>query len=300
MKPLILVVEDDPNILKYLKITLEFNECQVITAENGKEGLKVLSELKDRPDLIVSDIMMPEMNGYDFFDVVSNNPTYCHVPFIFLSALDSPEDIRLGKMLGADDYLTKPINEDDLLAIVAGKIKRNKLINLINKKINEIFTSYEIEKEYIPEERKNLIILIEVEFDDIEGPKTVNRFPKDIELDFSLKKIGEQLFDGVKAMYGQDTILNAEGLLVPLKNINIMAYVFFDSYLDKSFRGGRKQYMLSLIAPKITFFQSLIIKQVFMELSSIYKKQKIWDIEEFWNKFSDILTKPSLILANSE
>ncbi|MFW9943015.1 MAG: PleD family two-component system response regulator, partial [Candidatus Thorarchaeota archaeon] len=91
MKPLIILVEDDPNILKYLKMTLEFNGCQVITASNGKEGLKALSELKEYPDLIISDIMMPEMNGYDLFDAVSNNPTYCHVPFIFLSALDSPE-----------------------------------------------------------------------------------------------------------------------------------------------------------------------------------------------------------------
>ena len=87
MKPLILIVEDDPNILEYLKITLEYNECQVITAENGKKGLKVLSELEDCPDLIISDIMMPEMDGYSFFDAVSNDPVYYHVPFIFLSAL---------------------------------------------------------------------------------------------------------------------------------------------------------------------------------------------------------------------
>ena len=300
MKPLIIIVEDDPNILKYLKMTLEFNECQVITAENGKEGLKVLSKLRDCPDLIISDIMMPEMNGYDFFDVVSNNPTYYHVPFIFLSALDSPEDIRLGKMLGADDYLTKPINEDDLLATIAGKIKRSKNTDLINKKINEIYASYESEKKIIYKEQKDLIVLMEVVWDDVIGPKLENYFPKDIELESSIDKIGSQLYDVISSIYGQDYITRAEGLLINVQNFNIMSYVFFDSYLDKSFRGGSKDYMLSLIAPKITYFQSLIIKQVFMELSSLYKKQKIWDIEEFWNKFSDIFTKPSLILANSE
>jgi len=294
MKPLILVVEDDLNILKYLKITLEFNECEVITAENGKEGLKVLSSLKKCPDLIISDIMMPEMDGYHFFNAVSINPAYYHVPFIFLSALDSPDDIRLGKILGVDDYLIKPINEDDLLTIVAGKIKRNIQINLINKKINEIYSSYDIEMESIPEERKDLIILIEVEWDDIEGPKIVNRFPKDIELDFSLKKIGEHLYDGAIGMYGQGAILIPEGLLVPLTYINIMAYVFFDSYPHKSYRGGRKQYMFSLIATKITYLQSLKLKQVFIELSSLYKNQQKWDIEVFWKKMSDILIEPSI------
>jgi len=287
MIPLILLVEDDPNILKYLKITLEFNGCQVITANHGREGLKVLSELKNSPDLIISDIMMPEMNGYDFFDAVSRNPDYYHVPFIFLSALDSPEDVRLGKMLGVDDYLTKPVNEEDFLAIVFGKIKRNKMIN-------EIYSSYEIEKESIPEERKDLIVLVEVQWDDIIGPKVINYFPNDIELDFSLSTVNAQLYDGSIAMYGQDHILNAEGLLIPIKNVNIMAYVFFDSFPDDSYRGGRKNYMFSLIAAKITYFQSLKIKQVFLTLSSIFKKQGKWDIKEFWTKLSDILLKTSI------
>lgn len=287
MIPLILLVEDDPNILKYLKITLEFNGCQVITANHGREGLKVLSELKNSPDLIISDIMMPEMNGYDFFDAVSRNPDFFHVPFIFLSALDSPEDVRLGKMLGVDDYLTKPINEEDFLAIVFGKIKRNKMIN-------EIYSSYEIEKESIPDERKDLIILVEVQWDDIIGPKVINYFPNNIELDFSLSTVNEQLYDGSIAMYGQDHILNAEGLLIPIKNVNIMAYVFFDSFPDDSYRGGRKNYMFSLIAAKITYFQSLKIKQVFLTLSSIFKKQGKWDIKEFWTKLSDILLKTSI------
>ncbi len=287
MEPLILLVEDDPNILKYLKMTLEFNGCQVITANHGREGLKVLLELKNCPDLIISDIMMPEMNGYDFFDAVSRNPYCYHVPFIFLSALDSPEDVRLGKMLGVDDYLTKPINEEDFLAIVFGKIKRNKTIN-------EIYSSYDIEKESIPEERKDLIILAEVQWDDIIGPKLIRYFPNDIELDFSLSTVNEQLFDGSIAMYGQDHILNAEGLLINIKNVNIMAYVFFDSNPDDSYRGGRRNYMFSLIAAKITYFQSLKIKQIFMTLSSTFKKQGKWDIKEFWKKLSDILLKTSI------
>ena len=294
MMPIILVVEDNPNILKYLKNILEFNECQVITAENGKEGLKVLSEQIESPDLIISDILMPEMNGYDFFNEISNNPALCLIPFIFLSALDSAEEIRMGKMLGADDYITKPINEEDFLATVFGKIKRNLQNKLINKRINEILSSYEIETEPISEDRKDLIVLIEVHWDDKIGPKVVSHFPKDIEFDFPLSVIGEQLWDGIKAMYGQDYLAEAEGILINVKKFNVMAYAFFDFYPDESYRGGQKDYMFSLIAPRITYFQSLKIKQIFLEISSLYKEKRKWDAEVFWNRFSNILTNPAI------
>jgi hypothetical protein len=163
---------------------------------------------------------------------------------------------------------------------------------LINEKLNIIYSTFDREKEFISEERKNLIILMEVVWDDVKGPTTENYFPKDIELDFPIDKIGGQLYDIISSIYGQDYIKRSEGLLLPVQNFHIMAYVFFDSYPDKSFRGETRDYMLSLLAPKITFFQSLIIKQVFLELSSLYKKQKGWDIEGYWNRFSDILLKP--------
>jgi len=292
MKPLILLVDDDPNILKYLRMILEHNNCQVIIAENGKEGLKVLSELENRPDLIISDIMMSEMNGYDFFSAVSNNPAYCDIPFIFLSALDTPEDIRLGKILGADDYLTKPINEDDLLAVIAGKIKRSKKVSLINKKINEYFSSNE--REVISEDRRDLIILVEVLWNDIVGPEIANQFPNEINVNYSLSELINQLYEAGKLMYGQGHFTKAEGILTNVENFNIMSYVFFDSYPDKSVRGGVQDFMFSLIASHITYFQSLKIKPVLMELSSLYKRKEKWDIEEFWNKISNILTKTSI------
>jgi len=290
LRPLILIVEDDPKIIKDIKRILEFNECQIITAENGKKALKILSEQKKYPDLIISDIMMPEMNGYNFFNAISNSPTFSHIPFIFISTLDSPEDIRFGKMLGVDDYLTIPINEDDLVATIFGKLKRSKTINIINDKISEIYLSNEIETGLVPEGYKDLMILIEVNWDDVIGPKLVDYFPKDIKLNFPIDKISSQLYDAISSIYGQGYITHAEGLLINVKNFNFMAYVFFDSYPDSSYRGGNKDFMISIIAPKITYFQSLKIKQVFIELSSIYKKQKNWDKEGFWNKLASILT----------
>jgi CheY-like chemotaxis protein len=291
MEPLILVVEDNPDILKYLRMTIEFNDCKVITAENGKEGLKVLKKLEDIPDLIVSDIMMPEMNGYDFFSAVSDDPVFSHIPFIFLSALGTDEDVRLGKMLGVDDYLTKPVDEDDLMAVISGKILRSKRTFIINKKLNEVCD--EIVEDFIPKEQKDLIVLLKVVWDDRLGPKLDKYYPKETKLGDSLKQIGSQLYDAISSIYGQHSITKAEGLLISVRNFNIMAYTFFDSYADDSFRGGRRDYMFSILAPKITYFHSMQIKKVFDEISLLYKEQKTWDIESIWTRFSDILTKSS-------
>ncbi|MCK4875933.1 MAG: response regulator transcription factor [Sulfurimonas sp.] len=136
MKPLILIVEDNNDILLNIKLTLEFNGFEVITATNGKEGLKVLSEQKNLPEIIVSDIMMPEMDGYDFFQAVSNNPRWSSIPFLFLTARSSVEDIRFGKMLGVDDYLTKPFNMKELILRVKAILRR------ISNKIEDGTLSY--------------------------------------------------------------------------------------------------------------------------------------------------------------
>lgn len=295
LKPLILIVEADPDIIKDIQKILEINECQVTTAKNGKEALTILSELEKHPDLIISAILMPEMDGYNFFNAISNSPTFSHIPFIFISTLDSPEDIRFGKMLGVDDYLTIPINEDDLIASIFGKLKRSKTINIINDKISEIYLSNEIETGLLPEGFEDLMVLIEVNWDDVIGPKLINYFPKDIKLNVPIDKVSNQLYDAISSIYGQEYITKAEGLLINVKNFNFMAYVFFDSYPDKSYRGGHKDFMISIIAPKITYFQSLQIKKVFLELSAIYKKQNDWDIEKFWNKLASIITSSSFI-----
>ncbi len=126
MHPLILLVDDNSEILMYIKTVLEHNEFRVITATDGKDGLKVLSESSDIPDLIISDIMMPVLDGYEFFKAVTKIEKFANIPLIFLSALDSPEDIRLAKAIGADNYLVKPIDEDILIAMVSKKIIKDR------------------------------------------------------------------------------------------------------------------------------------------------------------------------------
>jgi len=120
--PRILVVEDDEAMAGGISDVLELAKYEVRTAPNGRRALEVLTEW--RPDLIVSDIMMPEMDGYDLFKEVRSRPELLSVPFIFLTAKGQKVDIRLGKTLGAEDYLVKPFDWEDLLVAVRSRLDR--------------------------------------------------------------------------------------------------------------------------------------------------------------------------------
>ncbi|MGH2521487.1 MAG: hybrid sensor histidine kinase/response regulator, partial [Anaerolineales bacterium] len=118
----ILIVEDDAALLEGLRDILELAGFQVTVARNGIEGLAALDKIT--PDLIISDIMMPYMDGYQFYAQARARPALLNVPFIFLTAKGEKADVRQGKMLGADDYLIKPFDEEDLLVAIRAKLKR--------------------------------------------------------------------------------------------------------------------------------------------------------------------------------
>ncbi len=138
---LLMVIDDNPEFLSGITMTLEMEGYQVWTAVNGQdawdqlfsafsgpwqegEDLLQASERPRLPDLILADIMMPVMDGYEFYEKVRANPYLNHIPFIFLTAKSTPEDIRLGVELGAEDYVTKPFSPQDLIASIRGKLKR--------------------------------------------------------------------------------------------------------------------------------------------------------------------------------
>lgn len=123
----ILIVDDDPNILLLLEFNLRNEGFNVRKAENGEEALKVLSDF--RPDIIISDIMMPVMDGYEFCKSVRQNldEYYRDVPFIFLSAKDAAKDIIEGFRHGADDYITKPFEITELINRLRSLIDRIEL-----------------------------------------------------------------------------------------------------------------------------------------------------------------------------
>jgi signal transduction histidine kinase len=120
----VLVVDDNPLILNVLKSLFNSANYQVYTSCNGEEAKETLKN--KNVDLIICDVMMPEMNGYALHDFVREKPEFAHIPFVFLTALDSPNEKQEGQALGADDYLVKPFDPEELLAVVSGKLKRSK------------------------------------------------------------------------------------------------------------------------------------------------------------------------------
>jgi CheY-like chemotaxis protein len=290
LKPLILVVEDNVDLLYNLNLLLESNNYNPITAKNGKEAIKVLSNLEEIPDIIISDIMMPEMNGYEFFKVISNEPRWNRIPFLFLSARTTPKDIRLGKLLGVDDYLTKPFDEKDLLAILSGRIARSKRIQAVNNKIDESFSTVNLKMKSSIEGQQEFIICLFLAFwDDKFGPELHQYFPEGKFFPIPLNGIVNQLFTVATSIYGHDKITKAEGVLLDIKNLNTRGYLFFDSYPDKTERFGEKQYMIAVIAPSINYFHTLEIKEIFMDLSEKIKHKTNWNIEEYWQKIYDLM-----------
>ncbi len=127
----ILVVEDNEIMLDGIRDILEMAGYRVITSLDGQEALEWMEQ--HVPDLIVSDIMMPRMDGYQLFSAVRANPKWISIPFIFLTAKDQRIDVRLGKQLGADDYLTKPFEPEDLLIAVEAKLERAAVLKAVSE-----------------------------------------------------------------------------------------------------------------------------------------------------------------------
>ncbi|MBF0382053.1 MAG: response regulator [Magnetococcales bacterium] len=114
-KKSILIADDEPANIDILVETLSGYSCSF--ALNGKKAVE-LAIIKPMPDLILLDIMMPEMDGYETCKAIKSNPVTKHIPVIFLTAKSSPQDIKYGFEIGADHYFTKPINIDNVQSIV--------------------------------------------------------------------------------------------------------------------------------------------------------------------------------------
>jgi DNA-binding NarL/FixJ family response regulator len=123
----LLLIDDDPNLILLVKDYLEFRGYEVITADNGKEALHLLSQ--DLPDMIICDIMMPEMDGYGLIEHIRQDRRTNWIPVLFLSAKGQSQDRIKGLNLGADVYMVKPFEPEELVAQVESSLKQtNRLI----------------------------------------------------------------------------------------------------------------------------------------------------------------------------
>ncbi|ARS36441.1 response regulator [Pontibacter actiniarum] len=122
----ILLIEDNHEIRENTAEILMLANYEVVEADNGRTGVDLAR--KEHPDLIVCDIMMPQLDGYGVLHLLSKNPDTAGIPFIFLTAKSEKEDFRKGMNLGADDYLTKPFDDVELLDAIEIRLKKNEIL----------------------------------------------------------------------------------------------------------------------------------------------------------------------------
>lgn len=124
MKP-ILIIEDDCQTADNLEILLEMEGFKVLRAEDGRQGLAMA--LQSRPSLVICDVGLPQLDGYGVLQALRQAPGGHDIPFVFLTARGEKQDHRAGMNLGADDYLCKPIEAEDLLAAIRSRLNRQRL-----------------------------------------------------------------------------------------------------------------------------------------------------------------------------
>ena len=152
MQKKILLIEDNPEMRENTAELLELASYDVYTAENGKEGVEQV--LKIKPDLIICDIMMPILDGYGVLHLLSKKPETAGIPFIFLTAKTKRNDQRRGMEMGADDYITKPFDDEELIRAIESRLKKSDMLkkefskNLegLNKFMSDVKSEVELKK----------------------------------------------------------------------------------------------------------------------------------------------------------
>lgn len=140
----ILIIEDNKDVRENTAEILEMANYKVLQAENGKIGVDLAQNAK--PDLIICDIMMPVLDGYGVIHLLNKNPETASIPFIFLTAKSERSDVRKGMEMGADDYISKPFDDIELLNAVESRMKKNEVLKAeyshnvqgLNKFFNEV------------------------------------------------------------------------------------------------------------------------------------------------------------------
>ena len=119
----ILVIEDEPEMRRNITALLRYHDYRPIVAENGRVGVALAQQ--EKPDLVLCDVMMPELDGHGVLQALRQNPELALIPFIFLTARGEKDDLRSGMNLGADDYLTKPVANADLIRAIEARLRRS-------------------------------------------------------------------------------------------------------------------------------------------------------------------------------
>jgi DNA-binding NarL/FixJ family response regulator len=135
----ILVIEDEPEMRRNITTLLRYYDYQPIAAENGLDGIEAAR--REKPDLILCDVMMPKMDGHGVLQAIQSDSALARIPFIFLTAKGEKDDLRDGMNLGADDYLTKPVANAELVQAIEARLRRSEQQG--KREFTPDFSSYE-------------------------------------------------------------------------------------------------------------------------------------------------------------
>jgi len=129
-------------------------------------------------------------------------------------------------------------------------------------------------------------------WDDIIGPKLISVYPADKTPPYDIERIGIQLFQASVSLYGQQGYFSSQGVLLRIANIERDGYLFFDAINDAEVRGGKRQFMVAVIAARINYLESLRIMEISEKSSLKIKEGKKWDPKNYWHKIVALLTTP--------
>jgi PAS domain S-box-containing protein len=233
----VLIIEDDKLLRESTADFLREEGFTVMEAENGSIGIQ--KALENPPDLILSDIAMPKMNGYEVYKTLQGNPSTAFIPFIFLTAKTERDDIRVGMQLGADDYITKPFDYDELLTSIQVRLmKRDRVIKestsrfaaLLNNPLVGVFIWQEGKFVFVNDKFIDLTGSVGEDafskgfHDIIDGPglellqakvnKCLMGIIKSFQLNCELKKAGQpgiqvEIYAGITSIHGKEAILGS-------------------------------------------------------------------------------------------
>lgn len=186
----ILVIEDETTVRHNLVELLSYENFNVIAAENGRIGVQLAQEVA--PDLIICDVMMPQLDGHDVLKILRQQPSTATIPFIFLTAKCEKADFRQGMQLGADDYLTKPFTRVELLAAISSRLEKQSAIHQHSqKKLDELRSSITMS---LPHEMRTPLNGI-LGFSDLLSKEADNLTRQEIrEMAEGIHKSGERLY----------------------------------------------------------------------------------------------------------
>ncbi|MFX1374711.1 MAG: PleD family two-component system response regulator [Promethearchaeota archaeon] len=289
MNPTIFLIEDDNTLVKNLKVLMEINDFKVISAFNGKEGLELLSNFKHLPDVIISDILMPEMDGYDFYMKVAENSEWSKIPFFFLSAKAELDDVRFGKMLGADDYITKPFNAEELVKRIKTTIKDHRKIvddsKILEEELEEIM---KFEEPSLKKHRRiDFFYIYYMVWNNESEPVLKDYYPKNEIPSLNLRELTSQLYSTLIKMYKFEELSESSQFSLRVVRDLVDAYALVDKMeSDPGKEGGT--FMLCAITPNSHYLQSKMIRDVLAKIASKIKAKNELKLKKYWEKLLEI------------